>query len=103
MTGVYSDAEIKAMWNAADRIDTAAAGAYFKLLILLAPRKSALAGMRWSDIKDDVWTTPFELTKSKKTAKPRTYQTPLPPLAVRILSGLPHNADRVFAGMPEHP
>ena len=98
---VYTDAEIKAMWGAADQLEPAAA-AYFKLLLLLAPRKSALAGMRWSDIKDDVWVTPFELTKSRKTAKPRTYQTPLPPLAMRIMSGLPHNADRVFAGMTEH-
>src|SRR5271170_7344605 len=93
---VYSDAEIKSMWNAADKFDDPAKGAYFKLLVLLGPRKSALAGMKWSDIKDDVWTTPFEHTKSRKTAKPRTYTTPLPPLAARILSGLSRAGDDVF-------
>jgi integrase len=72
-------------------------------LILLAPRKTALANMRWADIKDDVWITPFEFTKSKKTAKPRTYQTPLTPLAVRILAGLPRDGERVFVGVPMQP
>ena len=101
---VYSDAEVKAIWNAADQMD-AVRGAYFKLLLLLAPRKSALAGMRWSDIKDNVWTTPFELTKSKKTSvKKRTYQTPLAPLAHRILSGLPRTDEgRVFPTVPPRP
>jgi hypothetical protein len=57
------------------------AGSYVKLLVLLAPRKTALAGMRRSDLDDidnpTLWTTPFELTKSKKSAsKKRVYLTP---------------------------
>jgi hypothetical protein len=66
---VYSDDEIKALWQAADRLDVES-GSYLKLLILLAPRKTALAMMRWQDLDSQdqptLWTTPFELTKSKE-------------------------------------
>jgi integrase len=103
----YDDAETAAIWNASDCLSDPAHTAYFKLLVLLAPRKSALAGMKWSDIevKDghQIWTTPHEFTKTKKSsAKKRVYRTPLPPLAQRILKGLPRRdgEDRVFATMP---
>jgi integrase len=103
---VWSDDEIKAIWHAAETLGDAPAGAFVKLLVLTAARKSALAMMQHADLKfaDDgnpvSWTTPFEATKSRKTAKPREYQTPLPPLAQRILR--PHaertgGAARVFA------
>jgi integrase len=77
-----------------------------KLLILLAPRKTALAHLRRSHLDDDsnpiLWTTPHELTKSKKTVlRKRTYLTPLPPLAQRILKGVPNRDDApdlVFPG-----
>jgi integrase len=106
---VYSDAEVAACWRAADQLPPVE-GAYVKTLMLLAPRKSALAGMQRSHLKfDDAnnpteWTTPFELTKSRKAAKKRTYVTPLPPLASRILKGV-LRADRpesepVFPGLP---
>jgi integrase len=86
-TRVYSDADIQAIWRAADQLD-AIRGGYVKLLLILAPRKRELLRMKWSDIKDGIWTTPFEDTKSKKTAKPRTYLTPLPALANRLLAGI---------------
>jgi integrase len=102
---VYSDAEIAACWNAAAQL-SAVESAYVKLLILLAPRKSALAGMRRAHLDDadnpSLWTTPHELTKSRKTlAKKREYKTPLPPLAARILKGvLRSDSDLVFPGLP---
>jgi integrase len=103
---VYTDAEIKAIWKAADRLDPMESG-YIKLLILLAPRKTALALCRHPDLhlSDDIpiWTTPYELTKVKKSAKgkkKRTYVTPLPPLAQRILKGVPKRHDTlVFPGL----
>jgi integrase len=62
--------------------------------------------MTWSHLDNPdnptLWTTPFELTKSRKkqpsNRKGRTYLTPLPPLAQRILRGLPKGGadDRVF-------
>jgi integrase len=65
---VYSDDDIKAIWRAADRLKPLEGG-YVKLLLLLAPRKTALALMRKSHLeapKDDpdnfdTWITPFEL------------------------------------------
>jgi integrase len=102
---VYSDAEVAACWRAADQLPPVE-GAYVKLLMLLAPRKSALAGMTRADLDDPnnptEWTTPFELTKSRKSStKKRTYITPLPPLAARILKGvLRPDSDLVFPGLP---
>jgi hypothetical protein len=91
----YADHEIKAIWNAANKLDPIES-TYVKLLLLLAPRKTALAMMRRADLSefDDkgnptIWTTPHELTKTKATAKPRSYLTPLPLLAQRRIKGLP--------------
>jgi integrase len=106
---VYTDAEIKSTWKAADKLDPVE-GAFVKLLILLAPRKTALASMRRSHLDNAdnpaLWTTPFELTKSRKnSSKKRVYLTPLPPLAQRLLKGLPKNLkdpDCVFPGLPVH-
>lgn len=103
----YTDAEIKTTWAAADKLEPRDA-AYVKLLILLAPRKTALACLRLSHLDDadnpTLWTTPFELTKSRKTSsKKRVYLTPLPPLAQRIAKGLTKiDGDRLFPGLPVH-
>jgi integrase len=100
----WSDDEIKTIWAAANKLEDKSAGAFIKLLILFAPRKTALAGMRWSDLDSELslWTTPFEFTKSRRTAKKRVYLTPLPPLAQRIIKGLPKGEaiDRVFPTLP---
>jgi integrase len=98
---VYNDDEIKAIWHAADGLDDTAKGTFFKLLVLLAPRKSALSAMKWTDLKDDgrLWITPWESVKAKKSSnRKRTYLTPLPALAQRILSAcreLPNVFSRV--------
>ena len=101
-TRVFSDQEIVTIWNAANACDPVTS-AYFKLLILLAPRKTALATMQGADLDDELtlWTTPFEFTKSRKSAKPRKYVTPLPALARRILKGLARDG-AVFPGLPLH-
>jgi integrase len=106
---VYDDDEIRATWHAADRLHPVE-GAYVKLLMLLAPRKRELAWISWSHLDNPdnptLWTTPFELTKSRKkqpsNKKGRVYLTPLPPLAQRILRGLPKRGaeDRVFPTLP---
>ena len=95
----FDDAEIKAVWRAAEQL-TPVESAFVKLALLLAPRKTALAAMKWSDIDAALWTTPHEFTKSRKTSsKPRRYFTPLPPLAQRILKGLPQSDERVFPSL----
>jgi hypothetical protein len=103
---VYNDQEIKAIWQAADKLNPVE-GAYIKLLVLLAPRKTALAYMRCADLDDldnpTLWTTPFELTKSRKRiTRKRVYLTPLPALAKRILKSLPKSEDRVFPTLAIH-
>ena len=88
----YSDAEIKAIWQAAEKLPGHERD-YVKLLLLLAPRKSELTGIRPSELKFDdqgsptVWVTPHERTKSRKktNGKRRVYTTPLPPLAQGIV------------------
>jgi integrase len=103
-TRVYSDQEIAACWNAASQLSPVES-AYVKLLVLLAPRKSALACMQRSHLDDPdnptLWTTPHELTKTRKSSpKKREYKTPLPPLAARILKGvLRGDSDLVFTGL----
>ena len=71
------DRDEEACWHAADQL-TPVEDAYVKLLMLLGPRKSALAGMRRADLDNadnpSVWVTPFELVKVKKSStKKRTY------------------------------
>jgi site-specific recombinase XerD len=102
---VFDDDVIRATWRAADRLDPVEA-AYVKLLILLAPRKAALAGMRRSHLDDAddpaLWTTPPELVKQSTRAEskralrgeePRVYHTPLPALAARIIRSVPRRGD----------
>ena len=61
-----------------------------KLMILLAPRKTALAMMNWIDLDRQItlWTTPDYLVKKAKGAKKRVYRTPLPPAAQNMLKKL---------------
>jgi integrase len=100
----YTDDEIRSIWHAAEQLEPIAM-AYYKLLILLAPRKTALALMEWQHLDKPLtlWTTPFELTKSRKSSsKQRTYLTPLPALATQILKELPREREqgRVFPTLP---
>lgn len=95
---VFGDDEIKAIWTAADALDPIP-GAFVKLAVLLVPRKTALAKARRSHLDDaehpTLWTTPHELTKSRKRAvKKRVYHTPLPALAAKLIKSLP--ADEAY-------
>jgi hypothetical protein len=74
----YADHEIKAIWNAANKLDPIE-GTYVKLLLLLAPRKTALAMMRRADLSefDDkgnptIWTTPSLRKRLVRHGAPRT-------------------------------
>jgi integrase len=119
---VYSDDDIRKVWKAADNLDPIES-AFMKLMILLFPRKTTLASMRRAEVGKrkirvldadgheveqilDIWTTPPERVKQSKRAEGegRTYETPLPALALRILKSLPKNEsdkdDRVFPGLP---
>ena len=53
---------------------------YFKLLLLTAARRSAMASMRWKDIGPETWTIPQESSKNG-----RVIEVPLVGAAVAIL------------------
>jgi hypothetical protein len=97
---VYTDDEIRRIWLAAEQLEDPYECAYTKLMMLLAPRKTALACLERSHLDDPIkptlWTVPFELTKSRKLRnnkkKKRVYLIPLPALAQRIIRGLKQEA-----------
>ena len=102
----YSDAELKAIWKAADQLNPVEGG-YVKLTLLLGTRKAELALARWSEFDDaakpSVFTVPTDRVKMKaqtKLTKKPVYVVPLPPLAQRILKGLPRrDGEAVFPGL----
>ncbi len=83
----WSDAELKAIWKAADGLDPTRA-AWLRIMVLTGARPNEVAGMRRKEIDLDagVWVVPPERHKTgKKTKAPNFYE--LPPLAVRVLKG----------------
>jgi integrase len=98
---VYDDAEIAALWRAADGLGQRE-GAFLKLLALLGPRKGELAGMADAELdsleRPALWTVPHERTKSAKMARRRVYVVPLPGLAQRVLRPLLGQGE-VFGGI----
>ena len=101
---VYSDDEMKATWQAADQLSVEE-GTFVKLVMLLAPRKIALAAMASGDLDSlnapTVWTTPHKLTKSRKLAEERVYITPLPAMAQRQFKRIAKQG-RLFSSLPVH-
>ncbi|WP_035724639.1 tyrosine-type recombinase/integrase [Fodinicurvata fenggangensis] len=83
---IFTDDEIKALWQAADTIGNPG-GPFLKLALITGKRKGKLSSMRWEEI-DESWTwTPPQDTRRKKGNK-RAHAIPLPVLAQRILTPL---------------
>ena len=77
---VYSDDEIRAVWQAANSMG-GVEGGYVKLLLLLSVRKSELSGMKRSEFDDPenptLWVIPHERVKIRKSARAkRSYIVP---------------------------
>jgi integrase len=89
---VLSDAELKAVWRAADGLEQPYT-AFIRLLILTGKRKSEVVGMEWReiDLENRVWTLPAARAKNG-----REHQIPLSDSAVDILAALPRVAGSVF-------
>lgn len=75
--------EMRQIWAVWDEIG-GAWGAYFKILLLTAQRRSEVSHMRWDQISDDVWTIPAEANKSG-----RLHLVPVPTEVRGILDSLP--------------
>lgn len=74
------DNAIKALWQAANKIG-GTDGKYLKLMLLTGKRRTALAEMRWEQIRPDwFWNAPKSEVKNK-----RLHPIPLPTLAQRVL------------------
>ena len=78
---VFSEAEIKALWQAFDQIGPTMGG-HFKLRLITAQRGGEVKAMRWQDIDLDSgwWTIPAEYSKNGLP-----HRVPLSKLALDIL------------------
>jgi integrase len=95
---ILSDDELRAIWQTSN--DGSQFGAFVRLLLLTAQRKSKVATMKWSDLEGDAWT--ISRAPREKTNAGRLH---LPPLALEVLAHLPRFAgnDFVFAGRGAKP
>ena len=86
---VLSDAELRGIWLAADKLDGPFA-ALTKLLLLTGQRRDEVARMTWSevDLNSRLWTLPKERSKNGKP-----HDIPLSKPAVEILELLPRIGD----------
>jgi integrase len=93
-TRVLDDAEIAAIWNAAE--GGGAFGGIIRLALLTSQRRTKIAAMKWSDLSPDgTWTIPIE-PREKDTAGTLV----LPEMALAIIRAQPQLATNphVFAG-----
>jgi integrase len=81
---VLTDGEIRAVWNACDKLKPPMA-AHWRLRLLTAQRGGELLSARWEDVDLDggLWTIPAAVAKNK-----RAHRVPLSGPAVEILRGL---------------
>ena len=101
---VLTDTELKAVWEACESLGYPF-GPLFRLLILTGQRRGEVVRMAWSDIEDDTWTLPREITKGD-----RLHVVPLSGLAVETIEAVPqitgcdllfpsrHGTDRPLSG-----
>jgi integrase len=82
---VLTNAELVAVWRAADQIGYPY-GRVVQLLILTAQRRREVSAMRWAELDLDrtVWSLPKERSKNK-----RAHQVALSEAVVEILRSLP--------------
>src|SRR5262249_5305332 len=88
---VLDDDELRAVWHAAESLETF--GAYVRFLLLTATRRNEAAKMRWNEIKGDVWTIPAARFKSGYE-----HSVPLSVPALELLAAQPRivGCDFVF-------
>jgi integrase len=90
---ILNDDELQLIWKAAG--ESGSFGAFIKLLLLTGQRRAKVAGMRWNDIADSVWTIPAEAREKTNAGALK-----LPQVAVDILATITPVKDNpyVFAG-----
>ena len=66
---VLDDEELRAIWDATyDEEVNPVMGAWIRFLLVTGQRRNEVAGMEWSELKDDgtTWTIPGKRTKNRK-------------------------------------
>jgi integrase len=82
-----TDDELRAVWEVTGKLGYPF-GDCVRMLALTGCRRSEATGMRWSEIKDGVWTVPGERTKNHLS-----YDVPLSRQALQVLLDVPRFAD----------
>jgi integrase len=90
---VLTDAELRSVWRAANKIGFPF-GSIVKLLILTGQRRGEVAGMAWPEIDNigtGIWTLPKERVKNG-----RRHEVPLSPQAIAVLEHLPRIGEAAY-------
>jgi integrase len=89
---VLSPDELRAVWRACDGLDDTA-GACIRTMILTGMRRGAVAGMRRSEIKGEMWTIPAVRMKRTKGKNEKAHTIPLPKQVLAIVERMPRLGD----------
>lgn len=87
---ILDDAELKAIWHAAEGA-TGPFGTFLQFLLLTGARRSEAAGMTWGELDGDDWTLPASRNKVKVDLI-----RPLSPAAQAVLDKIPRIGERGF-------
>ena len=90
---ILNDDELRAVWSAADR-DNSAFGPYIKFLLLTACRRDEAACLTWNEINGTLWTLPASRNKTRQAL-----ERPLSAAALAAIDQAPRfaNSDFVFS------
>lgn len=95
---VLSDAELAAVWRAAETLGFPF-GPIVQLLIATGARREEVAALRWSELNDDLWVLPG--VRSKNALE---HRVPLSPLALGVIATVPSlGADLLFSATGHTP
>lgn len=79
----YNPDEIQELWKYFDNWNEPITGAVLKMLLITGQRKTETMQMKWSNIREGVWTIPAELAKNSEQ-----HLVPLSDMALQIIEGL---------------
>lgn len=84
---ILNDDELRQVWRAAESFP-GPWGPYIRFLLLTAARRTEVAEMTWSELKDDLWTIPAARYKTNTEVT-----LPLSTAAMKVLAELPRIQD----------
>jgi integrase len=87
---VLTDDEVRAFWRAAEAWDHPFSR-LLRFILLTATRREEAAGMRWSELEDDIWTIPAARYKTNID-----FELPLSQAALDVLAASTHFGEAGF-------